>query len=225
MTEIGDALQTERRSIYNEGCIAAHALDLLGERWTLLVIRELIFGPKRFGLIRAGLPGISASVLTQRLDGLETAGLVRRTTLPEPAEVQVYDLTPSGRAVRPVLEALCIWGVTLPGHDPTKFISPSALMISMSVMTDRAAAAGLKISAGFDLGRESFRGDLAGGRWEAERGRAEGDIVLAGTPNTLAAVIYGAKPLSHWLASPAVRFDGDPALGQRFIDLFSLRRA
>lgn len=224
MTEIGETSRTGRRSIYNEGCIAAHALDLLGERWTLLVIRELIFGPKRFGLIRAGVPGISASVLTQRLEGLEAGGLVCRTTLPEPAGVQVYDLTPSGRAARPVLEALCIWGVTLPGHDPTKFISPSALMISMSVMTDRAAAAGLKLSAGFDLGRESFRGDLASGRWEAARGPATGDIVLAGTPNVLAAVMYGPKHLSQWLASPAIGFQGDPALGQRFVDLFSLRR-
>ena len=95
-----------QRSIYKEGCLAAHALDLLGDRWALLVIRELMLGSKRFQLLRAGMPGLSASVLTQRLASLEAAGLVRRRTLPEPAAVQVYDLTEPGRATWPVIEAL-----------------------------------------------------------------------------------------------------------------------
>lgn len=224
MTYSGENPRASRRSIHDEGCIAAHALDILGERWSFLVLRELMFGPKRFGLIRAGLPGISASVLTQRLEGLEAAGILRRRLLPEPADVQVYELTETGLAARPVIEALCRWGVSMPGHDPTKFISPSSLMFSMMVMVNPDVARGLPLHAGFDLGRESFRGALKGGRWEVERGAAEGDLVFAGSPNALAPVIYGPLPLTHWTGSEAVRFTGDPVLGQRFIDAFSLSR-
>lgn len=224
MTDPGETPRASRRSIHEEGCIAAHALDILGERWSFLIIRELMFGPKRFGLIRAGLPGISASVLTQRLEGLEASGILRRRVLPEPADVQVYELTEAGRATRPVIEALCRWGAVMPGHDPTKFISPSALMMSMAAQINRRAARSLDVRAGFDLGREQFIGALWRGRWLVERGAAEGDLIFAGSANALAPVIYGPMPLAHWLQSETVRFSGDPALGQRFIDLFSLGR-
>lgn len=225
MTSLGGTPRPTHRSVYDEGCLAAHALDLLGDRWALLVIRELMLGPKRFALIRSGLPGISASVLTQRLEGLEAGGMLDRVTLPDPAGVQVYALTALGRGVRPVLDALCRFGAGLPGHDPRKFISPTALMLSMAAMIDRRAARELSASAGFDLGRESFRGTLVRGRWEVERGAAEGEIVFAGQANALAPVIYGAKPLADWLGAGAVAFRGDPAAGQRFVDLFRLRRA
>ncbi|MEZ5777995.1 MAG: helix-turn-helix domain-containing protein [Paracoccaceae bacterium] len=224
MTEAGRISRAAPRSVYDEGCIAAHALDLLGDRWAILVIRELMFGAKRFGLIRAGLPGISASVLTQRLEGLEAGGVLLRVRLPEPADVQVYELTELGRGVGPVIDALCRWGATLPGHDPTKFISPSALMLSMRAMIHRKAAKGQTIRSGFDLGRESFRCALVQGHLEVERGAAEGDIVFSGAPNAIAPVIYGSAPLTHWLSSEVVTVHGDPALGQRFVDLFSLRR-
>lgn len=224
MTEHGEVPRGARRSIHEEGCIAAHALDILGERWTFLVIRELIFGPKRFSLIRAGLPGISASVLTQRLEGLEASGVLRRMVLPDPADVQVYELTDIGRAARPVIEALCRWGAVMPGHDPTKFISPSALMMSMAAQIDHQAAKGFAVRVGFDLGREQFGGTLVDGRFEVARGRAEGDLVFAGAPNALAPVIYGPWRLTHWQGAEHVRIGGDPVLAQRFVDLFSLRR-
>src|SRR3569623_2010509 len=81
---------------YEDACAAAHALDLVGERWALLVMRELMLGPKRFGDLRADLPGISANTLTQRLEGLEANGLVKRRKLPPPASAQVYELTEWG---------------------------------------------------------------------------------------------------------------------------------
>src|ERR671917_2501717 len=84
-----------RRS-YEDACGAAHALDLVGERWALLVMRELMLGPKRFSDLRADLPGISANVLTQRLEGLEASGILARRKLPPPASAQVYELTPWG---------------------------------------------------------------------------------------------------------------------------------
>lgn len=223
MTEVSETPQTAFRSVYEEGCIGAHALDLLGDRWAMLVIRELVFGPKRFGMIRAGLPGISASVLTQRLEGLEAGGVIRKVALPDPADVHVYELTKLGQAARPVIDALCRFGARLPGHDPSKFISPSALMLSMVAMIDRKAARDESISAGFDLGRETFRGALFRGQWRPERGPAEGDVVFRGSPNALARVIYGRSPLSRWIETDSTIFRGDPALGQRFVDLFRLR--
>jgi DNA-binding HxlR family transcriptional regulator len=223
MTEAGRLPRPAPRSVYEEGCIAAHALGLLGDRWAILVIRELVFGGKRFGAIRAGLPGISASVLTQRLEGLEAGGVLRRVALPDPADVHVYELTKLGEAVRPVIDALCRVGARLPGHDPSKFISPSALMLSMVAMIDRKAAREEQISAGFDLGRESFRGALVRGQWRPERGPAEGDLVFQGSPNALARVIYGKAPFRQWLGSDVVTLRGDPDAGQRFVDLFRLR--
>lgn len=223
MNEVGKGPPRPPRSVYEEGCIAAHALELLGDRWALLVMRELMLGAKRFQLLRAGLPGISASVLTQRLEGLEGGGVLRRVSLPDPAGVQVYELTELGRAVRPVIDALCRFGARLPGHDPKKFISPTALMLSMAAMVDRRAAKEAAIAAGFDMGRESFRGGLENGRWEVERGPAEGDVVFAGSANALAGVVYGARRLEHWLGSGTVTFRGDPATGQRFLDLFRLK--
>lgn len=219
---MGEAPRKFTRSLYGEGCIAAHALDLLGDRWALLVIRELMLGPKRFGLIRAGLPGISASVLTQRLEGLEAGGVLVRAVLPAPSDVQVYELTALGYGAWPVLEALCRWGAWLPGHDPAKFISPSALMLSMRAMAGDTGGAAIR--AGFDFGRETFRGTLAAGHWQVERGAAEGDVVLAGSANALAAVIYGGRPFAHWTGSDAVAVRGDLGLGQRFVDAFSLGR-
>src|SRR3954471_20548133 len=90
------------RRHYNDACGAAHALELIGERWALLVMRELMLGPKRFGDLRASLPGISANVLTQRLGDLEQAGVVLRRKLPPPASAQVYELTPWGYESEPI---------------------------------------------------------------------------------------------------------------------------
>ena len=116
--------KTTTRLRYDEGCLAAHALNLIGDRWALLVVRELMFSAKRFQMIRAGLPGITASVLTGRL-----AQLVEVDVIEHDERLGVYSLTEAGQALLPVLESLCRWALLVPGHDPTRFISPSALMI------------------------------------------------------------------------------------------------
>src|SRR5258706_120419 len=100
---------TDRRS-YGDPCGIARALDLVGERWALLVVRELVLGPKRFTDLRDGLPGLSPDVLTERLRDLEQAGIVRRRTLAPPAGSRVYELTGWGRELEPVLVALGRWG-------------------------------------------------------------------------------------------------------------------
>jgi DNA-binding HxlR family transcriptional regulator len=104
------------RRRYHEYCPVARALDLVGERWTLLIVRELLLGPRRFTDLADGLPGIGSSVLTTRLTDLEQSGLVARRTLPPPAASVVYELTDRGRALGPVLAALADWGMDLLGR-------------------------------------------------------------------------------------------------------------
>lgn len=203
---------------YEEGCIAAHALDIIGDRWALLVVRELMLGAKRFAGLRAGLPGLSANILTRRLGDLEAAGVVARRMLPPPASVQVYELTAAGLALWPVLAALCRWGAGMPGHDPRKFISPTALMLSMRAMV---APGGPEVTAGFALGAEAFTVRM-GADYTVERAEmAVGNLVFEGSANAVAAAVYGPRPLAE---VAGVRFTGDLTLGQAFVDRFSLRR-
>src|SRR5262245_9352033 len=101
--------QRAKRS-YHDACGAARALDLVGERWTLLVVRELLLGPKRFTDLRAGLPGISPNVLSQRLEELVQIGVVHKRKLPPPVAAAVYDLTDWGRELDDVIVALNRWG-------------------------------------------------------------------------------------------------------------------
>src|SRR5919205_2844126 len=128
-------LSLSRRS-YEDACGAAHALDLVGERWALLVMRELMLGPKRFSDLRADLPGISASVLTQRLEGLEAAGVLVRRKLPPPAGTQVYELTEWGYESEPIFQALGRWAARSPLHDPTLPFSAASFCLSLRTMLD-----------------------------------------------------------------------------------------
>src|SRR5919106_3243857 len=102
---------------YGDLCGIARALDVVGERWALLVVRELLLGPKRFTDLRAGLPHVGPDVLTQRLKELEAAGVVRRATLPPPAASKVYELTRRGAELEPVVLALGRWGSAAPGPE------------------------------------------------------------------------------------------------------------
>ena len=132
-------MTTARR--YDDPCGIARALDAVGDRWALLVVRELIFGPKRFLQLRQGLRGVSPNVLSQRLRDLEAAGVVRRCMLGPPAEVAVYELTASGRALEPVLLELGRWGSRQPMMAAGE-LSVSALLIALKTVFDPAAAPG-----------------------------------------------------------------------------------
>jgi DNA-binding HxlR family transcriptional regulator len=212
-----------RQRWYEDACAAAHALDLLGERWTLLVIRELMLGPKRFSDLRADLPGISANVLTQRLEALEKAGVLVRRRLPPPAGVQVYELTAWGYESEPIFQALGRWAARSPTHDPTLPFSAASLLLSLRTMLNPTRAEGLGARIGFRLGEESFLGHLAEGRIEFARGAFEGvDLTFTGSPPVLAAAIYGGTALAALEREGALRLEGDRALARRFVTLFPL---
>ena len=127
----------ERRS-YADPCGVARALDAVGERWALLVVRELSLGPRRFGQLRTGLPDVSPNVLSQRLRELEDAGVVHRYELPEPASGTAYELTERGHALDPVLQALGRWGAAEP-EITARNVSPVSFvrMLRMAVRPGR----------------------------------------------------------------------------------------
>ncbi|WP_297977487.1 helix-turn-helix domain-containing protein [uncultured Amaricoccus sp.] len=201
---------------YDEGCLGAHALNLIGDRWALLVVRELMFAPKRFQMLRAGMPGITASVLNGRLAQLRDAGVVLHDE-----RLGIYSLTDAGRGLLPVLEALCRWALTVPGHDPSRFISPSALMISMGVNLMRDRARGRAALAGFDFGREAFEMRLTSGRLSTTAvARPDAPFVLTGSGNAMAAAVYGTAPLPLLIAKGFIGVEGDVSAAQAFVDLF-----
>jgi DNA-binding HxlR family transcriptional regulator len=211
------------RRWYEDACAAAHALDLVGERWALLVMRELIFGPRRFSELRASLPGISANVLTQRLAGLEAAGVVVRRRLPPPAPAQVYALTAWGQESEPIFQALGRWAARSPLQDPTLPFSAASLLLSLRTMLDAGRAGDLAARIGFRLGEERYLARLGEGRIEIAAGPVEGaDLVLGGAPAVIAAAIYGGQPLEALEAAGALRIEGDRALAARFLTLFPL---
>jgi len=214
---------TPPRRWYEDACAAAHALDLLGERWALLVMRELMFGPRRFGELRANLPGISANVLTQRLEGLEMAGVLLRRRLPPPASAQVYELTEWGYGSEPIFQALGRWAARSPFHDPSLPFSAASLMLSLRTMLDPARAAGLQARIGFRLGEETYLARLAAGRIEIAAGPLEeAEAVFTGTARAIAGAIYGGQDLAALEAAGVLQLEGDRALAARFVTLFPL---
>jgi DNA-binding HxlR family transcriptional regulator len=215
--------RTASKRRYDDACGTAHALDLIGERWALLVMRELMLGPKRFGDLRSDLPGISANVLTQRLEGLESAGLLVRRRLPPPASAQVYELTPWGYEAEPIVQSLGRWAARSPAHDPTLPISATSIMLSFRTMFDPARAGDFRARIGFRLGAESFLAKVEDGRFESGRAEAErADAVFTGTPTGLAAFVYGRQPIEALEDAGMLKLEGDQNVAARFATLFPL---
>jgi DNA-binding HxlR family transcriptional regulator len=208
---------------YDDGCAAAHALDLVGERWALLVVRELLLGPKRFTDLRAGLPHTSPNVLAQRLRGLEAAGVVRRGKLPPPAASRIYELTEWGRDLEPVIIALGRWGVRSPTKPPDAVLGVDSLILSFRTMFDPERAEELGASYEFRLGEDRFRAEVAEGGLEIQRGSAERpDVTVETDAGTLAALVYKDLGLDEALNSGDMRIEGDSNLVERFLTLFPL---
>jgi DNA-binding HxlR family transcriptional regulator len=208
---------------YDDGCAAAHALDLVGERWALLVVRELLLGPKRFADLRAGLPKVSPNVLAQRLRELEEAGVVRRRKLPPPAGSRVYELTKWGEELEPVVISLGRWGARSPSRPRDAALSVDSLILSLRTMFDPRAAEGIWAVYELRLGEDVFCAEVADGRFEVVRGGVERpEAVIETDPGTLAGLVYGGRPLGEALRSGEVRIEGEEAEVKRFLTFFSL---
>lgn len=214
---------TKQTRSYDDSCASAHALDLIGERWALLVMRELMLGPRRFGDLRASLPGISANVLTQRLEGLEEAGIVVRQKLPPPASVQVYDLTDWGREAEPIILNLGRWGARSPALADGLAFSAVSLMLSFRAMFHAGRAEGLDLTLGFRCGEDAFSVRVHDSAIDCARGLPEKvDVVVSGTPWDVITGVYRVEPLPDLEAEGKLSIEGDRAALARFSALFEL---
>ena len=199
---------------YDDPCGVARTLDAVGERWALLVVRELLLGPKRFTDLAAGLPGVSQNVLAQRLRELEAAGVVARRALGPPSGARGYELTPAGAELREVVLALGRWGSRQPRIEGAA-LGVDALALALETTFDAAAAGDLRAVVALRVGSDRLVARVDAGRIRLSRGEAEDpDAVVDADADVLQGVVFGGAPL------PAGAVAGDRALAERFVRLF-----
>jgi DNA-binding HxlR family transcriptional regulator len=207
------------RGDYFDGCPSAHALDLIGDRWALLLVRELLLGPKRFTDLRHGLPRISRNVLSQRLDDLEVAGVLVRRTLPPPAPAVVYELTERGLELESVLNAIGQWGARSPLLPDSDSIGVDTFVLGLRSRYDPKAANDVDARYELRIEQEAFEFQVEDGQLTVRRGASsQPDAIIAVVPAAMAAVGRGARPVHSALSTSAGATNDDVA---RFAALFS----
>jgi DNA-binding HxlR family transcriptional regulator/putative sterol carrier protein len=212
---------------YGQYCAVARGLDIIGDRWMLLIIRDLLLGPRRYKDLLAGLPGIGTNLLAARLRQLEEAGLVERAVLPPPAGSSVYQLTGAGEALEPVIIAIGRWGARFLGqprsHD---VLLPRAYFVAIRSGFRPDRAADLAETYEFRIGELVFTVGVAGGRCTTREGPAtDPDAVIGMDVNTLSALLLEGLPPRAALADGRIAITGDPGCLDRFVDMFALRQA
>jgi DNA-binding HxlR family transcriptional regulator len=208
---------------YGDRCGVARALDLVGERWALLVVRELLLGPKRFTDLRAGLPHVSPDILAQRLRELEESGVVRRRTLPPPAGSRIYELTERGQELEPIVLALGRFGSVAPFPPGEAEIGVDAVVVALKSLFSASAADGLKASYELRLGDQHFSVRVGDGRLEVARGSAAApDAIVESGPGTLATVLWHGRKVEEARRSGDLAIEGDRQALTRFLRLFPL---
>jgi DNA-binding HxlR family transcriptional regulator/putative sterol carrier protein len=209
---------------YGDGCAIARGLDLVGERWALLVVRELLLGPKRYTDLRRGLPNASPNVLSQRLGELEGAGVIRRRKLPPPAGARVYELTGWGRELEEVVTSLGRWAArspTPPSDAP--IVSADSVILALRARFNARAAHGLRAAYELRLGEDRFRIEVADDELAVARGDADqADATIDTDPATLDAVLWKSRSLAEARRSGKLKNEGDKAAVRRFVRLFPL---
>jgi DNA-binding HxlR family transcriptional regulator len=207
---------------YNDRCGIARALDLVGERWALLVVRELLLGPKRFSDLRAGLRSVGPDVLAQRLRDLEAAGILRRAKLAPPSGAHVYELTDRGRELEPVILALGAWGSRAPfPADGDARLGVDSAVLALKTLFDPASAGSVDEELELRLDGNRFRAHVAGGRLVVVRGAPDHPVAVIETdPATLSRVLWHGRKLTAALRAGDVRIEGDTAAARRFLALF-----
>jgi DNA-binding HxlR family transcriptional regulator/putative sterol carrier protein len=208
---------------YGDGCGIAHGLDLVGERWALLVVRELLLGPKRYTDLRKGLPNASPNVLSERLRELERTGIVKRSKLPPPAGSRVYELTDWGRELEGIVISLGRWAARSPSQPRDAPIGVDSIVLALRALFDPDAAKGLRASYELRLGEDRFRIEVADDEIEVARGGPDqADATIDADPGTLDAVLWDGRPLADALRSGEIRIEGDTAAVERLVRLFPM---
>ena len=209
---------------YNQYCAVARALDIIGERWTLLIVRELLTGPKRFKDLLEGLPGIGTNLLAARLKDLEGYRVVHRVTLPPPAASKVYELTELGRSLEPVIAALGSWGLEFLGTPAQEDdLRPAWAVVAMRSALKQEAARGLQETYEFRIDEEAFHLRVKDGEVEALQGPAvDPDLVVWGCTQAFLALVAGRVEPKEALDSGEIRIEGEPETLARCIEIFGL---
>ena len=213
----------KRQRSYGDPCGIARALDVIGERWALLVVRELLLGPKRFTDLRAGLPNVGPDVLAQRLRELEASDVIAHRKLAPPAGSQVYELTARGRALEPVVLELGRWGSTAPFPPASNELGVDSTILALKTLFDPASAGDVQSRVELRLGEQAVDARLADGTFEITREASESpDAVLAASPTTLAALLWQGLTVAAARKSGDAVVEGDGRALERFLRLFPL---
>jgi DNA-binding HxlR family transcriptional regulator len=209
---------------YGDGCSIARALDVVGERWALLVVRELLLGPKRHTDLRTGLPNASPNVLSERLRELERAGVLRRRKLPPPAGSRVYELTDWGRELEETVLSLGRWAARSPsGRGDAPIVSADSVVLALRARFDPGAAHGLRAVYELRLGEDRFRIEVSDDEIALARGDARrADATIDTDPGTLDAVLWGGRSLADAQRAGTMTIDGDEAAVERLAALFPM---
>jgi DNA-binding HxlR family transcriptional regulator len=212
-----------KKRSYHDPCGIARALDLVGDRWALLIVRELLLGPKRFTDLRAGLQDVAPDVLSQRLRELESSGVVARRTLAPPAASRVYELTAWGEELEPALHALGRWGSRAAFARDHHELGVDSFVIALRTMFDPALAGGFSASYELRLGDQPFGVAVAEGRLSLTRGVCEHpDATLDTDVAALSAVLWHGRSLREAIADGSIRVAGSRAAVNRLTRLFAV---
>jgi len=211
---------------YQQYCGLARALDLVGDRWTLLIVRELMPGPRRFTDLLDGLPGVSRNLLTGRLRDLESAGIIAREELPPPAARLVYELTDDGRGLAAAIVPLIAWGARhLGDRKPSDAFRARWAALAMATFADREAAEGVTETYQYLVGDSAFHFRIDDGSIQVLDGRAEDPAVTLTTDEeTWVAIVSGEVTASSAAAAGAVQLEGDRDAAKRLGKIFSRDR-
>ncbi len=209
---------------YGEACRFAYALDVVGERWALLVVRELLLGPKRFTDLRTGLPHASSNILSERLRDLEHGGVIQRRKLPPPAASTVYELTEWGRELEPIVTKLGAWGARSPVPPDSQEIGPDSVVLALRSLFDEEAAGEMNASYELRIGELRFHIEVSTGELDLGRGAAAepAATIAFADASTLAAVLAGQLPLDEAVASGVAQVEGSKQAAKRFLRLFPM---
>lgn len=209
--------------VYNQNCPIARGLDVIGERWTLLIVRELIGGPRRYSDLRAELPGIATNLLAQRLKELQESGLIDRTDLPAPIGRTVYTLTDDAwQRVLPIVQAIALFGLDKIDPLGASAITPlNGFLAGLLLSFDPAAATDLDTSYRIDIDGRRFGFAVKHGQLTSARG--EPGVTVSASAADLITARLGAHPNARKSALRRIRFDGEPHAIDAMRDAFSLR--
>jgi DNA-binding HxlR family transcriptional regulator len=207
---------------YNQLCGLAYALDIVGERWTLLIIRELIPGPRRFTDLMVGLPGISTNLLSGRLKSLEKQGIIRQRVLPPPAGSTVYELTPVGQALEQTLLELGKWGSQFvpPSLTDDTLLHLGSYALTLKTFFQAERAKGINETYELHIDGEVLQVRIKEGEIGVRQGEAlEADMILHADMLTYLGLLRGQMQPDEALSKDLFRIEGDPDALDRFLDL------